>query len=755
MIRSGVLLAIALSACLATSLAFAQEDAAGSRLLEDVLVSAQKWEQRVTDVPMSITVLTGDFMSGAGIDDSTHLAAYVPGMTYSDSANGTPIYTIRGVGFNESSPQAAATVGFYYDELAVPFPIMTRGLIIDVEQVEILKGPQGTLYGRNSTGGAINFIAAKPTRQLEAMAGGAFGNFGEWYVAGMLSGSLGDKTRARVAFKTLNSNGWQKSVSRDEKLGELDKSAVRLMVEVDLGEKANMLLMASYWDDHSDSLAPQFLEGGYANPGPVADLIRPHEPLAGSTGNNAKDAEWTRGRTPVYDIENTSLGMTITANVSADLLFTSLTAYHNFEDHGSQYERSGIAGIPVSDATRPYMNGDIADLPDGAILTNDYSTITTEIDAFSQELRLSANTDVVSWVGGLYYAKATIDNVANQSFNLSTSTNGLLGGAPFGNFPDIDNKGNQKQTTFAVFGSADWQAGDSMTLTTGLRFSRDKIKFDGCTADNGDNTLATFINILTGIVSGGAIPGNIPPGGCVTWDLPPGGVVGPPGLISRELKENSWSWRFALDYDVSKYASVYGSYSRGFKSGSFPTLGASNSRQFKPVVQEQLDAFEIGFKATLADGAAQLNGALFYYDYTDKQMLTKISDPVFGRLFALGNVDDSTVKGLELDFQWLPAEGWALGGAVSYTDSRIGPFIGSNQLGQEIDFDGSELPYTPNWQATVDAKYEWSFSGGKMGFIAVDFSFSGSSQADYKSKDSSTTDGQPYQYNPLSFMPAI
>jgi iron complex outermembrane receptor protein len=288
-----------------------------------------------------------------------------------------------------------------------------------------------------------------------------------------------------------------------------------------------------------------------------------------------------------------------------------------------------------------------------------------------------------------------------------------------------------------------------MTITTGLRFSHDQIKFDGCTADNGDNTLATFFNILTGIVSGGTIPGDIPPGGCVTWDLPPGGVVGPPGLISRELKENSWSWRLALNYDVSENTSVYGSYSRGFKSGTFPTLGASNSNQFEPVVQEQLDAFEIGFKATLADGAAQLNGALFYYDYTDKQMLTKISDPVFGRLFALGNVDDSTVKGMELDFQWLPAKGWIVGAAVSYTDSKIGPFIGSNQLGQEIDFDGSDLPYTPNWQATANAKFEWSLPGDLTGFVATDLSYSSSSRADYKSKDSTTTDGQPYQYNPL------
>ena len=739
----------ALSTCITMPLVFAQEDSDGSRLLEEILITAQKREQRINDVPMSIIVLSGKFMSDAGIEDTADLAGYIPGMTFSDSSNGTPVYTIRGVGFNESSPQATATIGFYYNELSVPFPIMTRGLILDIEQVEVLKGPQGTLYGRNSTGGTINYIAAAPTQQFEAEVAGAFGSFGEWYVNGLLSGGPGENVRARLAFKTLNSNGWQRSVSRGDKLGELDKLAVRLMVDIDLGEQASMALMASYWNDQSDSLAPQFLEGGYANPGPVADLIRPYEPLSGSIDKHAKKAEWTAGRTPAYDMDNTSLGMTIKADLTDTLLFASLTGYHKFRDHGSEYERSGIAGIPVSDAVRPYMNGNIADLPDGAILTNDYSTITTDIDAFAQELRLSASTDQVSWVGGVYYANTTIDNVANQSFNLSTSTNGLLGGAPFGNFPDIDNKGKQKQTTYAVFASADWHLADKITVTTGLRYSNDKISFDGCTADNGDNALATFFNILTGIVSGGTIPGNILPGGCVTWDLPPGGVIGPPGLISRELKESSWSWRLALDYDISDSTSVYGSYSRGFKSGSFPTLGASNSRQFKPVVQEQLDAFEIGFKATLANGSAQLNGAIFYYDYTDKQMLSKISDPVFGRLFALGNVDDSKISGAELDVQWLPADGWTLGAAASYINSKIGPFIGSNQIGEEIDFNGSKMPFTPDFQLTLNTKYEWPVFSGKIGFVAVDISYSGRSQADYKSKNSSTTDGQPYQYDPL------
>ena len=736
----------------------ASADDAGSEglTLEEVIVTAQKRKQSVTDVPMSITAMTGEFMSDAGIEDSTDLAIFVPGMSYSDTATGTPIYTIRGVGFNDSSTQAAATVGVYYDELGVPLPIMTRRLMLDVERLEVLKGPPGTLYGRNSTGGAINYIAAKPTDEFEASVGTSYGTFGEWYLDGMISGGLGEVARARLAFKTLNSNGWQESISRNEKHGDLDKFAVRLLVDLDLGEHASMLLSANYWNDQSDTLVPQFLNGGYANLGPVADVIRTHEPLPGSIRENAKDAEWTEGRDPAFDMKNTSLGMTIKADVSDNMQFTSLTGYHSFKDDGSEFNRSGIAGVPVSDATRPFMNGDIANLSDGDILTNDYSTIYSDIDAFSQELRLSGDTDKISWVGGLYYAKTEVDNVANQSFNITTSTNGLFGGAPFGNFPAIDNKGKQKQNTGDIFGSVDWRIGDKLTLTTGLRYTKDKIDFDGCTADTGDGASSGFFSILTGFIWVNVLgqdPSTIPPtpapGQCVTWNLLPGLPVGPAGLVHRELDEDSWSWRLAADYDVSDDTSVYASYSRGFKSGSFPTLGASNSNQFKPVVQEQVDAYEIGFKSTLAEGAAQLNGAVYYYDYTDKQLLTKISDPVFGRLFALNNVDDSRVWGAEIDFKWLPAEGWTLGGAVSYTDTKIGSFIGSNQLGQEIEFDGSEFPFAPNWQATVNAQYDWAFSANKMGFVAVDASYSGSTQSDYKSKDLTTTGGQPYQYDPL------
>lgn len=720
--------------------------------LEEVTVTAQKRSQSANDIPMSISTYTGEHMGKLGVQDASDIAALVPGMSFTNSYAGTPIYTLRGVGFNETSPQATSSVGIYSDEHAVPYPIMTRGLMLDVERVEVLKGPQGTLYGQNTTAGAINTITAKPGEAFEAGVLASYGNYqtatGEAYVSGPLTDFIG----ARLAAKFINSTeGWQESVSRSDKLGEQDKLAVRLHLAFDLGERADALLTTRYWKDKSDTLAPQFQDAIYPNPGPVADLIRPHEPAPGAIGNDATEAEWTAGKTPAFDMESLSIGLTFHYPLTDQLRLVSVTSYADFDDKGSTYERAGIAGTPPSAATAPYQNGDIAGQTNG-VLTNDYSTIESDIDTFSQELRLHGETAIASWVSGVYYSQDDVDNVANQRFNLTTSTNGLLAQAgadqSWGNFPAIDNYGKQDTTTYAIFASADWALTDSFTLTTGLRYTDSQIDFKGCTADTGDGATSDFFTRLTAVVAGPGLPVTTGPGACVTWDLPtPQSPIGPSGEIERDLDEDSWSWRLALNYELSDDVSLYSAYSRGFKAGSFPTFGASNSNQFEPVVQEQVDAYEAGIKSSLAGGAARINASVFYYDYTDKQLLTKIADPVFGRLFALENVDDSQVWGAEVDAQWLVVEGLTLTANASYVETEIGNFIGSNQLGQEIDFDGSELPFSPNLQANAAAQYQWDMAAGVMGSVAVDVNYTGSAQADYDGKGNTDTSGNPYQYD--------
>jgi iron complex outermembrane receptor protein len=303
-VRSSAFLLSAAVAAIAVAAVTAVPSAIAEGLkLEEVVVTAQKRSQAVTDIPMSITAFTGETMKDAGVRDTTDIAALVPGMAFSDSPTGPPIYTMRGVGFNESSTQASSTVGVYVDEVGVPYPIMTRGPMLDIERVEVLKGPQGTLYGRNSTGGAINFIAAKPGEEFEAGVTGSYGRYGAASGEGFVSGPLTDNMRARLAAKYVTSDeGWQESVTRGDELGEMDKMSLRFSLAADLGDRADALFTTSYWKDKSDTLAPQFQAGNYANLGPVADVIRPSEPTPGSIGSDATEAEWTAGRTPQFDM---------------------------------------------------------------------------------------------------------------------------------------------------------------------------------------------------------------------------------------------------------------------------------------------------------------------------------------------------------------------------------------------------------------------------------------------------------------------
>ena len=277
----------------------------------------------------------------------------------------------------------------------------------------------------------------------------------------------------------------------------------------------------------------------------------------------------------------------------------------------------------------------------------------------------------MSWIqcpglAGVYYGETKVDNLATQILEIDAAT--WAGPVPFAGIDRVANRTKQKTTTWAAFASADWNIGENLVLTTGLRYTDDKADYEGCSGDTGNGALADFFNIALA----GAFPdAGTEVGGCATIN-----ENGNSALVKDVLKEDSWSWRLAADYSITDDISAYASYSRGFKAGSYPTLGALNIDQLDPVVQEQLDAYEIGFKATLADGAAQLNGAVFYYDYTDKQLLTKISDPIFETLFTLNNAPKSKVTGAELDLQWVPVEGLTIGGGVSYLETEISDIPG-------------------------------------------------------------------------------
>lgn len=717
--------------------------------LEEVIVTAQKRSQTANEIGMAITTFSGEQLKSLGVLNTTDIAALTPGFTYTEIGTGTPIYTLRGVGFNDQGYNAQSTVTTYIDEIAVPYPVMTNGALLDLERVEVLKGPQGTLYGRNTTGGAINYIAAKPTEELDAGVLVSYGRYDTVELDGYVSGPLGDSFQGRVAARTVQSGeGWQTNNISSEKQGEKDETALRLSIAGQPNEKLNGLLQLSWWNKQSDTLAPQFVKTTLQTPGnAVAGPIVEKWHARAEGPNKAQHAGWVLGQDLEYDMKMASLGLRLNYELGDQLELVSLTGYSKFEDGGSGFDRSGYSGVPFDEAA-PYMS--FLDLKGGIGNPRDPSTWTpmidsaqfpwvpgmiyfndAEIEQFSQELRLIGNTGNVNWVAGLYYSEDTNDSYLDIEGQFITNSI-AVGGVPFLGFRGVTNIAEQTSKNLGVYFHNEWNVREDVKLTVGLRYSDSSIDFFGCASELGNGSLEAFFFNVT------ALTGNkiwFPPGaderGCMTTITDEAGKGLAHGGVNGKLEEDSFSFKIGADWSVTDVVMIYGSYSRGFKSGGFPDTPANVDIQYTPTDQEQLDALELGFKAGLFGGSMQLNGTIFHYIYKDKQLLGTINT-IFGQQRILQNVDDSSVNGIELDLQWSPVDGLLLQLAGSWLDSEVDKYAALDALGAPQVFDGSKFPFTAEFQATALASYEWSVSRSLNGSVMINASYSDEVNTDFE-----------------------
>jgi len=663
--------------------------------IEEVVVTAQKRYQSAQDVGMAISATTGEALKDMGIIDPTDLAQVTPGLTFTDSGQGTPVYSLRGVGYYDISAQASSTVGIYTDEMAIPYPAMTLGAMMDVERVEVLKGPQGTLYGLNTTGGAIKYIANKPSEAYEAGVSLGYGNYQTADLEGFVSGALTDTLSARLAYKTKQSSqGWQESISHGGELGETDRSSARLQLSYQPTDDLDVLVNLTWWEDGSDTQAPAALDWDFQVPAniPVINALQAGGVLV--SGEDNKDADWN----PAHDYENDKQYKSASVSVKWDLTdaftLTSVTAYQDF-DSVNHYELSGL-GMPANSNLN-----------------------VTDIHGLSQELRLAGNVDQLTWVAGLYYYQ---DQVTDQQYAGNVfNTNTNLPGLPPLNTLLVDS--NVEGKVKAAFAHSEWQLADEWKASLGLRYTEDEKHFEGCTRDNNkylfDDTqsLNMASDWINAVVYGG-LP-VVQPGQCATLNL----ATLLPGSREETLSEDNVSGRLGVDWSPTSELLVYGTVSRGFKAGGFPTLPALWADQLAGVEAEELLAYELGFKADLVEGAAQLNGSVYYYDYENKQLQGNVLT-AFGVLSALRNVPESKVKGAELELKWMPVEGLYISGLASYTDTEVTRYEDFNELGVITDFQGASFPYTPKYQLTLLANYQWALTDRLEAFVGVDASYS-------------------------------
>lgn len=674
----------------------------------DIVVTAQKRQQSINDVPMSISAVSGDDLSRKQINSVADLAEVVPGLSFSTTKSSNPVYTIRGVGFYEQSLAAYPAVSVYIDEIPLPFPVLANHTNFDLERVEVLKGPQGTLFGSNSTGGAINYIMAKPTDHLSAGVDFTYGRFNTTNVNAFVSGGITDSLSSRLAVRIERADGWQKSNSRtggtsgnnsSSRNGEVNNLMARLLTDFKPSDGVKFELALTAWKDRSETQAPQFIG---IQSGQNLSFLSPFVRNATFSPLTDRAADWTPGL-PYRDNTFYQAALRGDVDLAENVTLTTITSYLKYD----QKQGQDLDALPVSSLDFP----------------EDYGRIKT----FTQELRVAGNvSDKFRWLLGANYERSKVDEDLHLSFPESSTFYQLstLG------YPAIgDHFGsNQSMRNWAVFTSEEIDLSSTVTIKAGARYTKSVTRASGCNADAGNPpwTGRFFYDIL----AGGAF-GAYPRDTCFAINNLAGmqfnsdftrldsTAPGAPGRFKGKLSQNNLSWTVTPQWKPNKDLLVYATISKGYKAGGFPSLGASTFSQYLPVVQESVQSYEAGIKATFAHGRGQINAAGFYYDYKNKQLLSKIVDPVFGTLDALQNIPKSSVRGVEVEAMLNPLEGLSANLGVTYMKGRIDRFTGFNSAGVQADFSKTPMPLNPKLQIAADIEYQFLISSGFKGFAGV------------------------------------
>lgn len=651
--------------------------------LEEVVVTAQKRAESVNDIGVSANAFSGDGLKDLGVSNAQDLGAHTPGLvTVNATSGGTTIFAIRGIGLDDFSPNNSSGVGVYLDEVFASNPVFASGQLFDVDRVEVLKGPQGTLYGKNTTGGAINFISKKPTDEFEGYIDLSYGRFNEIEVTAAASGALSDTVRGRISTNVVNADGWQEDVDTGDEFGEQDRMAVRGLLDFDMGDATTSTLKLYYAKDEST----------------------PESPQVDGLGDFFGDASFDQLNSP-KDADDVSVG---NLDVGRDEkgYGASFTLTHSFETMDlisissyDTYEREVVDNYGGSSAA-------ILDL---------YQD--NEMTQWAQELRLVSTDDgMVSWVAGVNISREEVDvtDTFDDSFLVTDSAAVTFVLDP----ADIPAQGldlltadyEQETNSYGLYVHTETALSDNWNLIIGARYSHDTREFVGVSTNH--DAAFSFNDEITS--------------------------------LDQEETESAFTGKIGLEWDVSEDVLLYGSVSTSYKSGAFYGAAILDDVSWAYVDPEDVLAYELGFKAMLLDSTLQINGALFMLEYTDRQSLVTIIVDDFSNFLeapvadtTLINVPESETKGFELDVNWEAMDGLYVSAGVAYLDTEVtkapttadmrginaDASVNDTANGTTIPFvdalaapleEGEALAQSPEWSYNGMVAYEYYVSDGLM-----------------------------------------
>jgi len=674
-------------------------------LLEEIIVTSQKREQNLSDVSVAVTAFSGQQLEALGLEDSVELISFTPGVSLAGDIGGQrAIFNVRGVVQNDYADLAEAPVAVYIDGGYLASTQAQTFGVFDIERVEILKGPQGTLFGRNATGGLVNTITAKPTETTEGYVEATAASFDQFRIEAALSGPLSDSVRARVSVLSnqqgeILRNVYVDGAGPDTRLGSVgggqdgyndDTFAFRGQLEFDIGDKGSVLLSANVADTTKSEgpyqsvntteiqdAAGNVIDVIFAADDPLGcDTIQlgqcidgnfngdPFRPVQGGDFNGNFDPDGSGNlvnKDFAFDDQNQIDSEGFSATIEYDfenVSFYSQTDYKKFDR---------IIGLDSDQTASPEL-----------IFQSD-----GEIDQISQEIRFAGESGQIKWVAGAYYLSIDTDYIQGLA---GSPTAFFLGGEEANTVVELETD------SLSVFGQLDYALSDKLTLVTGLRLIQEDKSFFGQVFIN-SNTNDRIIEVD-----------------------PTVGSIETAGL---DNDQDLWSAKIQLDYAPNDNALYYVGLNRGVKAGSFnaPLFGGFNS--YEP---EELLSFEAGAKLNILDGRGQFNVSAFYYDYTDYQSFAWVNNA--GTVFN----EQATFVGVETELRLNPVDALEVLLGFSYIDAEVENLEVAAGL-----FRDTTPAFTPETQLSGVVRYNWDLDSS--GIVTAQLSASYQSETFHNARN--------------------
>jgi iron complex outermembrane receptor protein len=646
-----------------------------SPVLEEIVVTAQRREQTLAEVGIAVSAFSGQQIADMNLASSNELAQMVPNLNIAEplGAGNQPAIFIRGIGLSDFGTNNSGPVGVYVDDLYVSSPSAQVFQTFDLARVEVLRGPQGTLYGRNTTGGAIKYISARPTDELHAEFRASYADYDTTRFEAAASGALGERIRGRLSAVKDDSDGFVRNTFDGSDRNGADALAFRGILEFDPTEQLNVAV--ALYGGSVDGPAASYRRQGVMEADGVTPCAKP-DVTAGrcfdffgfQTESDFFDV--SENREPTLDVDNYS---------------GSITARWT----GATYSFLSVTGLQTLDK----FHEEETDVNPIDYLFLQYGV---ESDTFTQEFQVSGESGSLQWIAGAFYLDETIDQ--DQTADLGREFRPLIesidpdaypgGFDPEGTAIGVPAlfarvKAQQKLESVALYGQGSYSLTESFDAVLGLRYTDETKDF---------RQQPTFVE--------------------PTFVVPVFDYRG-------SMSDSNLSGKAALEYSPDRDLLVYGSISTGFKAGGFNGDFLFDINEQKPYDPETITAYELGLKSTWLDGALRMNAAVFYNSYSDMQLFRIEEGTSVIPLQVLDNAGKAVTQGIELEFAAVPVEGLDLQLSIGLLDTELTEYV--TDAGEDLS--GNRLAQSPEVSASGILNFERPLGDSLTLISALSFSF--------------------------------